>query len=69
MVAPVLDKLEPQYSSIKFFKLDIEEVPEVSSEFEVSTVPTFILFKDGKVAEVVKGAAPAKIKQVLDQHK
>lgn len=69
MVAPLIDKLDAQYPDIKFFKLDIEAVPEIASELEVSTVPTFIFFNDGKVVNIVRGAAPPKIKAALDELK
>lgn len=69
MVAPLLEKLEPEYPGIKFHKVDIEEVPELATEFEVSAVPTFILFKDGEPAKVLKGAVPAYIKHTLEQYK
>lgn len=69
MVAPLLEKLEPEYPKINFHKIDIEEVPEVAAQFEVSAVPTFILFKDGEPANVLKGAVPAYIKHTLNQYK
>lgn len=69
MVAPLLEKLEPKFESIKFLKIDIEEVPEIASEYQVSAVPTFLYFKDGKVVNVVRGAAPAKIQQGLEELK
>lgn len=69
MMAPVVDQLEKQYENIKFYKVDIELVPDVSSEYQVSAVPTFILFKDGQIAETVKGANPALLKRVLEQFK
>lgn len=69
MVSPLIEKLDTQYSDIKFFKLDIEAVPEIASELEVSTVPTFILYNDGKVVNIVRGAAPPKIKAALDELK
>lgn len=67
MVAPIVEKLEPQYDGVKFLKVDIEKVPDVASKYEVSAVPSFFYLKDGKVVDVVRGAAPAQIKQGLDK--
>lgn len=69
MIAPVLEKLDPIYPNIDFYEVDIEEVPEITTEYEVTAVPMFILFKDGKVEDVIKGAAPAIIKQTLEKYK
>ena len=46
------------YPSARFFKLDVDEVPDVAQELGIRAMPTFLLFKDGeKVGEVV-GANP-----------
>lgn len=66
MIAPVLENFEKQYTSVKFYKLDIEEVSEIAGEFQVSAVPTIILFNNGAQVDVVKGANAAKVKQILD---
>jgi len=66
MISPLLEKLEPQFPDIKFLKLDTEEVPEIASQFTVSNVPTFLFFKDGQQIDVVKGAAPAKLKASIE---
>ena len=42
------------YPSARFFKLDVDEVPDVAQELGIRAMPTFILFKDGeKVGEIV----------------
>lgn len=69
MVAPIVEKLEPQYEGVKFLKVDIEQVADVASKYEVTAVPSFIYLKDGQVVDVVRGAAPAQIKQGLDKLK
>ncbi|PRT53550.1 Thioredoxin-2 [Wickerhamiella sorbophila] len=66
MIAPVLENFEKQYTNVSFYKVDIEQVAEIASEFAVSAVPTIILFKEGEQVDVVKGANAAKVKQILD---
>lgn len=42
------------YPSARFYKLDVDEVPDVAQELGVRAMPTFMVFKDGeKVGEVV----------------
>ena len=49
MVAPVLDQLAADYSGhVRIAKLNVEEVPTKATEFGVMSVPTLIVFKDGK---------------------
>ena len=42
------------YPQARFYKLDVDEVPDVAQELGIRAMPTFLLFKNGeKVAEVV----------------
>ncbi len=42
------------YPSARFYKIDVDELPEVAQELGVRAMPTFMVFKDGeKVGEVV----------------
>ncbi len=53
------------YPKARFFKLDVDEVPEVAAELGVRAMPTFLLFKDGeKVGEVV-GANPKALEAAI----
>ncbi|SCU91362.1 LADA_0F09494g1_1 [Lachancea dasiensis] len=65
MIAPMLEKFAAEYSSADFYKLDVDEVPEVAQKTEVSAMPTIVLFKAGQVVDKVVGANPALIKQKI----
>ena len=59
MVAPVLDSLAKKYDGkFKFCKLNVDENPKTAAKFNVMSIPTIMLFKDGKVADTVVGAVP-----------
>lgn len=48
------------YPEARFYKVDVDEVPDVAQELGVRAMPTFLLFKNGeKVAEVVGANPPA----------
>ncbi|KAK2766873.1 hypothetical protein FQN54_006187 [Arachnomyces sp. PD_36] len=68
-IAPQLVKYSQQYEGkARFFKVDVDEVPDAAQEAGVSAMPTFLFFKNGeKVGEVV-GAVPPKIEQMLKEH-
>ncbi|KAM9916462.1 hypothetical protein OXX59_009953 [Metschnikowia pulcherrima] len=65
MIAPMVDKFATQYTGAKFIKVDVDELQEVAQEYEISSMPTFLLFKEGKVIQKVIGANPAALKQAL----
>jgi thioredoxin 1 len=58
-VAPIVDDLATQYKEkIKFAKLNVDESSQVAMKYQVTSIPTFILFKKGEVADRVLGALP-----------
>ncbi|MDD3265248.1 MAG: thioredoxin [Dehalococcoidales bacterium] len=71
MVAPVIDKLSTQYEGkIKFCKMNVDENPNTSSRYQIMSIPTMLLFKQGDVVDTVVGAVPenslkAKIDKLL----
>jgi thioredoxin len=59
MVAPVLDELADQmHGQVRIAKVDIDAHQQLAFKFGVSSIPTFILFKNGAVADRMMGAMP-----------
>ncbi|KAL1587394.1 hypothetical protein WHR41_03915 [Cladosporium halotolerans] len=68
VIAPQVVKFSNNYTSARFYKVDVDEVPEAAQEHSVRAMPTFLLFKDGgKVGEVV-GANPAALEAAIKEH-
>jgi thioredoxin 1 len=58
-VAPVLDEIaNEQADKLTILKLDIDENQRVASQFNVMSIPTMILFKDGEPVKQIIGAKP-----------
>jgi thioredoxin 1 len=57
-VAPTLDEIAEQNDGVRIAKLNVDEQQQLAFQFQVSSIPTFILFKDGKMADRMMGAAP-----------
>ena len=58
-IAPVVEELASQYDGkVDFYKLNIDENPNIPGQYGVRGIPTLILFKDGKVIDQVVGAVP-----------
>jgi thioredoxin 1 len=58
MMMPVIEELAKEAEDFTVAKLDIDQAPEVAAKYNVMSVPTFILFKDGKEAARMMGAMP-----------
>ena len=59
MVAPLLDELADENDGkVRIGKLNVDENQQIAYQFQVSSIPTFILFKDGKMADRMMGAMP-----------
>lgn len=61
MVAPVVDEIAHEYEGqLKVGKLDVDSNPEVSMKFGIRSIPTIMVFKNGKVVEQIIGALPKR---------
>ncbi|KAF2796396.1 thioredoxin-domain-containing protein [Melanomma pulvis-pyrius CBS 109.77] len=68
VIAPQVVKFSDNYPTARFYKLDVDEVPDVAQDLGIRAMPTFLLFKDGaKVAEVV-GANPKALEAAIKAH-
>ncbi len=69
-VAPNVDQLATEYKGqLKVGKMDIDSHQIVPQQFGIRSIPTLLLFKDGKVAETIIGAMPkSKIEAKVKQH-
>ena len=67
-VAPVIEELTKDYEGkIEFTKVNVDEAPFVASKYGVMSIPTIIVFKDGKPLNQVIGYQPKdQLKKLLD---
>ena len=70
MIAPSIDALATAYSGrVKVGKLNVDENPMVAETFGIRSIPTLLVFKDGKVADQQVGAVPqARIAEMLERN-
>ncbi|MCI8598877.1 MAG: thioredoxin [Lachnospiraceae bacterium] len=55
MQAPIIDELAGEVSGVKFAKLDVDENGSLAQKYRVMSIPTLIVFKEGKVAASAVG--------------
>ena len=59
MVAPIIEQLAKDYAGrVAFGKLDVDENPLTAGEFDVQSIPTLLIFKDGEAVDGIIGAVP-----------
>ena len=59
MIAPLLDQLAAESNgSYRIAKVNVDENPQISSRFQISSIPTMLIFKDGKLIDRLIGAQP-----------
>jgi thioredoxin 1 len=57
MIAPILDEVAgEQQGKVKVMKVNVDEQPDLARRFDVMSIPTLILFKDGAPAKRLVGA-------------
>ena len=68
MVAPVVDELAEEYEGrISFGKVDVDANPKTASQYGIMSIPTLIIFKDGKPVSNIVGFRPKdELKKNLD---
>lgn len=68
MMAPTVDKLAEEYSGkVKIGKLNVDESTEISSKYEIQSIPTIIFYKNGEVVDKMIGfQSEESLKQKLD---
>lgn len=64
MLAPILEELAAENPQVKVCKVNIDEEPELASAYQVMSIPTLIVFKDGKAVNQSLGVRPKK--QILE---
>ena len=66
MVSPVIDEIAGERSDIKVGKVNVDEQQELAAQFQVMSIPTLLVLKDGQVVNKSVGAQPkAKILAML----
>ena len=58
MLSPIIDEIALERTDLKVGKINIDEEPELASRFQVISIPTLIVMKEGQVLKQALGARP-----------
>lgn len=67
MLAPIIDEIAEEYAGkVKVGKVNVDEQPELAGAFDISSIPTVIVFEKGQVKGILKGyRAKADFEELL----
>jgi thioredoxin 1 len=71
LMGPIVDELAQEYEgkNIAMGKCNVDENPNTAAQYDIMSIPTFLLFKDGKMIDQVVGAVQKeKLKEMIDKH-
>jgi thioredoxin 1 len=60
VVGPILEEIAQERGDLRVVKLNVDENQQTAANYQVLSIPTMILFKNGEVAKKVIGAYPKK---------
>ena len=58
MVVPIVEQIAEERSDIKVGKINVDENPELASEFGIMSIPTLVVMENGKILKQAMGARP-----------
>lgn len=67
MVSPIVDEIAKEHPEFKVGKINVDEQPELASKFEVMSIPSLFVMKNGRVVNQSVGAKPKQ--QILEMLK
>ena len=68
MLSPAVDSVSEQVAGAEFYKVNVDEEPELAREFSIMSIPTLIVFKNGGIFDQSVGVIPeAAIKELVER--
>ncbi len=55
MISPIIDKLSEEIKDVDFYKINVDDAEKITSEFDIMSIPTILIFENGKLKEKVVG--------------
>ena len=68
MIAPIISEISEEFNNkVKVGKVNVDEEKELAIKYEISSIPTLVIFKNGKISKTLIGFRPKEeIKEVLN---
>ncbi len=70
MIAPILDELSLELNGVSIRKLNVDENQSTAQKLGIQSIPTLLLYKNGKLVDKMIGAMPKQqIRKFIENHK
>ena len=67
MLSPILDEISEEIATTKFYKVDVDDNEDIAREYNVMSIPTVLVFKDGELTNTIVGLKSREF--LVDQFK
>ena len=68
MLSPIIDSLSEELTDVKFYKIDVDEAENITTDYEIMSIPTILIFEDGKQKEKVVGfRSKEELKEIINR--
>ena len=69
VMSPIVDELGSEMDSVTIGKVNVDEVPDLARQFNILSIPTFLIFKGGQVVEQFSGSmSKDMLKEKVEKH-
>ncbi|MFH1632021.1 MAG: thioredoxin [bacterium] len=69
-MAPIVDELAGEMSDVAIAKVNVDDSPQLAQQFNILSIPTFLIFKSGQVVEQFSGSMSKEmLKEKIEKHK
>lgn len=55
MISPVIDKMAEEFKETKFYKINVDEAEKITSDYNIMSIPTILIFENGTLKNKVVG--------------
>ncbi|XP_032671556.1 thioredoxin-2-like [Odontomachus brunneus] len=69
MISPKIEELAKELQDVIFLKVDVDECEDIATEYDITSMPTFVFIRNSKVLEAFSGANYDKLKDTVQKHK
>ena len=67
MLSPIIDELAEEMEDYVFYKLNVDDAEEIAMEYEIMSIPTLLIFEDGKLKDKLIGfKSKEELKEILE---
>lgn len=67
-IAPFIQQLNDEYEDVFFVKTDIEKAEDITNEFEITSMPTFIFIKNYSAVDKLEGASHSTLRSRIETY-